>query len=218
MSIYHSDIKPGNIMVTKDGEPKLMDFGLAKMANRHTQLSKTGEAIGTPAYMSLGQAENKKIDAKSDVYSLGATLYDCLTGRPPFEGDHFNIFYQVMSGEPSAPRRLNPGIAKELEAICLKCLEKNPVRRYQSARELAEDLKNFRECRPTIARTTVITSIRKFIVQYWTFFLFIVVVILGLLATSIYFYYRLTGAEQKKLDAEKATETAKILIKQKEEA
>ncbi len=149
--ILHRDIKPSNIMIDQRGEPRLMDFGLAKVEN--SDLSRTGEVMGTPAYMSPEQAEGKKVDARSDVYSLGATLYEVLTKTSPFQGDNvFNIIHQVVTRDPIAPCDLNPDIPPELEAICLKSLEKSPGKRYLKAKFFARDLDNFLQERPILAK------------------------------------------------------------------
>ena len=124
--------------------------------------------IGTPAYISPEQAEGHKVGPASEVYALGATLYEVLTGRPPFEGEtYFNIIYQVLDNDPVPPRVLNPDIPVDLEAICLKCLEKSPARRYADAGSLAEDLANFIANRPVQAKpATAFTHLRKFISRH----------------------------------------------------
>ncbi len=153
-NILHRDIKPSNILVTPSGEAKIMDFGLAKCTNAETQLSQTGDILGTVAYISPEQAHGTSVDVRADIYSLGATLYEALTSRPPFQGQsHYNILYQVYSVDPVAPRRLKPDIPWELEAICLKCLEKSPAKRYSSAKQMAKDLRNFIENRPILAKS-----------------------------------------------------------------
>lgn len=164
--IIHRDLKPSNIMVKNNGEPKIMDFGVAKLtSSRQEELTRTGQVIGTPAYMSPEQAEGKAVDARSDVYSLGATLYEALTKRPLFQGETtHNILYQVFHSDPLAPRVLNPEIPIELESICMKSLEKNPNYRYPDAQSLAQDLRNFLEYRPVKARPpTTLSKLRKFI-------------------------------------------------------
>jgi serine/threonine-protein kinase len=121
--------------------PKLTDFGLAR--TRESGLSVTGEALGTPEYMPPEQAagDQKRVGPCSDVYSLGALLYALLTGRPPFQSaSAMETMRQVLHEEPLPPRRLNPGVPADLETVCLKCLHKEPGRRYGTAREVAEEL------------------------------------------------------------------------------
>ncbi len=162
--IVHRDIKPSNIMMIGQKTPKIMDFGLAKMIHKNHKLSKDGDFLGTPAYMSPEQANQEDVKGASDIYSLGASLYDLLTGRPPFEGDsHFHILAQLSQKDPIAPRMLKPDIPIDLEAICLKCLEKKPSARYKDAQALAKDLENFIENRPISAKQ----STRWTILQKW---------------------------------------------------
>lgn len=145
--VLHRDLKPSNILVESGdggGRPRVMDFGLAKLADAERSLTRTGSAVGSPAYMPPEQARHGEYTARSDVYGLGAILYCALTGRPPFQGESVaTVLAQVEADEPIAPRRLQAGVPLDLETICLKCLEKNPARRYHSARELADDLSRF---------------------------------------------------------------------------
>ena len=151
--IIHRDIKPGNILLSPDGNPRVCDFGLARKMDAEHSLHKTGDVLGTPAYMSPEQAQGGNADVRSDVYSIGAVLYESLCGRSPFQAAHpWEILYQVTTTDPLPLTQLNPSAPVELETICQKCLDKNPDRRYQKALELADDLKRFAEGKPIKAR------------------------------------------------------------------
>jgi eukaryotic-like serine/threonine-protein kinase len=152
--VIHRDLKPGNVLLTADGTPKVSDFGLAKRLEDSTSAS-VGGVRGTPPYMPPEQASGlgQDIGPTADVYALGATLYEMLTGRPPFRGaSHMDTLRQVLELDPVPPRRLNPAVPRDLETVCLKCLQKTPARRYSSARELAEDLQRFLAGEPVLAR------------------------------------------------------------------
>ena len=153
--IIHRDLKPGNVLLESDQTPMVTDFGLAKLVDDDSDLTRTGQAIGTPAYMPPEQAsgESVRVDHRSDVYSLGAVLYACLTGRPPFQGaTPVATVMQVIHEEPAPPRLLNPDVHRDLQTICLKCLSKEPDSRYQSAAELRDDLDRFLSDKPIHAR------------------------------------------------------------------
>ena len=145
--VLHRDLKPSNILIESGddgGRPRVTDFGLAKLADADHSLTSTGSAVGSPSYMPPEQARRGEYTARSDVYGLGAVLYCALTGRPPFQGESVaTILAQVEVDEPISPRRLQGNVPFDLETICLKCLEKNPSRRYATARELADDLTRF---------------------------------------------------------------------------
>ncbi|WP_372364563.1 protein kinase [Candidatus Uabimicrobium sp. HlEnr_7] len=143
--VIHRDIKPSNIIVSKDGEPKVTDFGLAKKLDAETVLTESGSALGTPFYMSPEQTTGEEeISGKSDIYSLGVILYEILTGRYPFNGSTLiELYHKIVNDDPIPPRKINRKADKDLEIICLKCMEKVPEMRYASAKDLAEDLDNY---------------------------------------------------------------------------
>ena len=159
--ILHRDIKPGNILLDTKGEPQLTDFGLARLVEAESTITRTREALGTPSYMAPEQAagEYTKLSNATDVYGLGAVLYQLLTGHPPFAGSTtYEIIKLLLDSEPRPPRLLNPKIDRELSTICLKCLEKDPRRRYSSALALAEDLEHWLKHEPIRAHRTGIFS------------------------------------------------------------
>lgn len=153
--VIHRDIKPGNILLDADGEPYLTDFGLARLVEENTGLTGSHMVLGTANYMAPEQADgrNKDITTAVDVHALGAVLYEMLTGRPPFEGRSVaEILRRVCDKDPPAPHILNPEVDRDLSTICLKCMEKNPDRRYGSAESLEDELHRWEEGRPIIAR------------------------------------------------------------------
>ena len=150
--ILHRDIKPGNILLDEKGEPHLTDFGLARLVESESTVTHTLEVLGTPSYMSPEQAvgNNARLHSSvTDVYGLGAVLYQLLTGHPPFAGGTtYETIKLLLETEPRKPRLWNPKIDRDLSTICLKCLEKDPKRRYSSALALAEDLERWLKHEP----------------------------------------------------------------------
>jgi tRNA A-37 threonylcarbamoyl transferase component Bud32 len=151
----HRDLKPSNILIDGSDKPHITDFGLAKRIKADSEMTITGQVLGTPHFMPPEQAaaRHSEIGPASDVYSLGAVLYFLLTGKPPFSGyTTHEVIDQVLNREPSSPRTFQPGVPRELATICLKCLEKQPRARYSSAKHLAEDLGRFLQNEPILAR------------------------------------------------------------------
>src|SRR5882762_8518028 len=165
--ILHRDIKPGNILLDVKGEPLLTDFGLARLVETESTMTRTLEVMGTPSYMAPEQAlgNNAQLTRATDVYGLGAVLYQLLTGHPPFAGGTtYETIKLLLDTEPRQPRLWNKKIDREVSTICLKCLEKDPKRRYSSALELAEDLEHWLKHEPILAkRSGFFTHARKWI-------------------------------------------------------
>jgi serine/threonine protein kinase/WD40 repeat protein len=152
--IVHRDLKPSNILIDDAGAPHLMDFGLAKRKEPGITMTTEGVVLGTPAYMSPEQArgEAAHVDGRSDIYSLGVILFQLLTGELPFRGSTRMLLHKVINQDPPGPRSLEPQVSKDLDTICLKCMEKDPARRYATATELADDLRRYEAGKPILAR------------------------------------------------------------------
>lgn len=153
--VVHRDLNPTNILMTQEGAPKIGDFGLAKLLSADSGISLDGVMLGTPSYMAPEQIAHggKNVGPATDVYALGAVLYEMLTGSPPFRGlTPMETLCQVAEGEVVLPSKIRRGLPRDLETICLKCLERDPARRYASARDLADDLRRFLDRQPIRAR------------------------------------------------------------------
>lgn len=207
--IIHRDIKPHNILLDQAGHPKVTDFGLAKMLDHQEGLTSTGDILGTPNYMAPEQAAGDlaAIGPQTDVYALGAVLYACLAGRPPFQAATLTeTLRQVVEQDPVSPSLLNPAIPVDLATICLKCLRKEPAKRYGSAQELADDLRRFLRgesilARPTSTMEKAVKWCRRkpVLAALWGVSAAAVLLTIGL---SYYFTYRIADQQGKMAIAE----------------
>jgi hypothetical protein len=194
--IVHRDIKPANVLIDGNGIPKVGDFGVAKLTETQEGLTATGAIMGTPSYMAPEQArgEAKKVGPAADVYALGAVLYECLTGRPPFKGaSPAETILQTLNQEPVSLRALNPLVPVDLETVCMKCLDKDAVRRYPTAQALAEDLHRFLQGLPVIARPVgLLGRSRRWIRRNQVVTGLLAVIVLAVLSgtTATYIKYR----------------------------
>ena len=186
--VIHRDIKPGNVLIDKDGKLRITDFGLAARTAETVGATVTGTILGTPAYMPPEQASGliENVGPLSDVYSIGAVLYCLLTGRPPFQAPHpVETLRQVIDQEPVPPRQLNVAISADVETICLKCLEKDASQRYGSARELAEDLTRYLNHHPILARpVSRLTRTAKLVRRHRVVSVLVAVVAVSLLLSA----------------------------------
>jgi tetratricopeptide (TPR) repeat protein len=210
--ILHRDLKPTNILLDEKGEPHVTDFGLAKLLEDDTSLTRSLAMLGTPSYMAPEQAAGgaKQLTTAADIYSLGAILYELLTAQPPFRGGtSIEILREVCEREPARPHAINPRVNRDLETICLKCLNKDPQKRYASAELLAQDLDHWRHGEPILARP--VGAAEK--VWRWCrrrpvvagLLLAVLVALVAGLVVSNWFYLREKAARQHAVAAEQET-------------
>ncbi len=222
--IVHRDVKPSNLLLDGRGKPWVTDFGLAQIQS-DVKLTQTGDLVGTLRYMSPEQALAKRvpIDHRTDVYSLGATLYELLTLRPVFEGsDRQELLRQIAFDEPTRPRRLNRGVPQELETIVLKALEKNPNDRYPTAQELADDLTRYLKDEPIRARTpSVSRRLQKWALRHlalvWATALGLALALVGLSVSTVIALAAYRAESKQRTQAEQQEQLAQVARKQAED-
>ncbi len=204
-NVIHRDVKPSNILIDDEGRPHLADFGLAHYDAETTSLTQTGQILGTLRYISPEQASGdaRSIDRRSDIYSLGVVMYQMLTGSVPFQGSAVHIHHQILFEEPTPPRQVNRHVPRDLETICLKCMDKNPKARYATAHELAEDLRRFLRDEPILARRSgPVGRLARWCVRNRVFvgLIAVVFVLVGVLSFVTYSWIQAERAKQALID------------------
>lgn len=198
--VIHRDLKPANVLINAVGEPFLTDFGLAKLAEGNSGLTQTGQVLGTPAYMAPEQAvgRTRDITTATDVYGLGAILYELLAGTPPFAGaNQAEVLRKVVTEEPAPPSRTVPDFDRDLETICLKCIEKEPARRYSSARAMGDDLGRWLRGEPILARpVTIAERLGKWVRRHPAIAALLATVVIGSVASATTILWQWRRAEQ----------------------
>ena len=212
--ILHRDLKPSNVLIDLDDRPRITDFGLAKQLHEQSDVTVAGQMLGSPNYSSPEQSAGRQeeVNAGSDIYSLGALLYHLLTGRPPFLAATMpETLRLVHETDPISPRILNPDVPPDLNTICLKCLEKNPAKRYTSAKDLADELNRFLKGEPIQARA--ITSAERgwrWCRRHPALASLAATVVIALTATSVIFYFSARRIEQARQEEHAAREEAEV--------
>ena len=206
--VIHRDIKPSNLLLSQTGRLSVNDFGLARMLEQ-PGMTMTGEFVGTPAYMSPEQITAGRIplDHRTDIYSLGATLYELLTLEPPHKGaSREQVLAQIVQKEPKSPRRIRKNLPRDLETICLKCLEKDPDRRYQTAGQLAEDLRRYvNRFAISARRAGPLTKLKKWTKRHPGVAVLVGCLLVAVLTTG-FFAWQVHEAEQQRLAEERIRE------------
>ena len=224
--IIHRDLKPANVLLTQEGEPKVSDFGLVKRLEDDAGQTQSGSILGTPSYMAPEQAEgrNKEIGPRSDLYALGGILYEMMTGRPPFRAASvLDTLQQVRTQEPIPPSQFQPKVPRDLETICLKCLQKDPAKRYATAADLGEDLRRFLANESILARPVSRAE------SLWRWCLrnprvaalsgVVAVLMVAWAATSTFLYRRaLSGEQAARANAKTASQNAALAERNAEDA
>jgi tetratricopeptide (TPR) repeat protein len=223
--IVHRDVKPANVMLDANGQPFLMDFGLASRKDNESKLTNEGAVLGTPSYMAPEQASGKSGAAgpAADQYSLGCVLFELLTGQTPFDGTPEAQLFQHVRTEAVSPRKLRPEVPLDLAAVCLKCLEKEPARRYSDCNSLAEDLRRFLASEPTAARPLGLVAWAGRLARRNPLIAalaagIVVVLAAGVVTSSLYAWRAARGEEQAHVQAELAAANAQKAEEKAKEA
>ena len=218
-NVIHRDLKPENIMISSSGEPKVMDFGIAKRLDIAYTLSRKNEIIGTPHYIPLEILSDGKADQRSDIYSLGVIIYQALTGRTPFAGNATQIFFQMMHENVTPPSQLNPKTNKDLEMICLKCIEKKAEDRFSSVKLLKEEIERFLNNKPLLIRSPgIATKVYKWCQRNPLPSILLSVIIVSIVATIYVLFENGRELQSKNAQLQEAQKIKDEALQQKKQA